>query len=311
MTPDYLRRARDCFDAALEEEPRYAAASVALAECYCFMARWGSPPHDVMPKAKQLAQAAIEDDESSAEAYAVLGFVESAYEWDWVCAEGHFQRAIGLDARSLSVRCWYGDYLATVGRIGEALRETRKAQELEPASILVNAHAAKMLYSARRYGDAKELLLSVCEEAPGLFVTHWYLGLTLLETASPRLALESLERAAELAGDCPSLLGAIGYARAVDGDIAGALESIGRLEQLARTAQVPAIDFAIVYMGLGDSDRAFELLDEAMEERALFLSWLPVWPLFDGLRSDPRYAGLLERMNLKAKSRLESAQSEL
>ena len=297
-TPGTLDSARQYFQDALTEEPRYVAASAALAECYAFMAIWGFPPREVMPKAKDLALAAIFAQNTCAEAYAVLAFVESSYDWDWDQAERHFRHAIRLDPKCLATYCWYGSHLLAVGRAKEAVIQTRRAQELDPTSVLVNAHAAKVLYVAGRYDNAIDLLLSMREENPNFYLTHWYLGLALFETTSSDIAMESLLRAAELAGDSSSVLASLGHVHATRGNVDAAHSVIGRLAEMSRTVHVPATNHAIVFAGLGDMDTAFQWMEKAYQERALYLTWLGVWPLFKRLRSDSRYFDLLERVEL-------------
>ena len=295
--PDQLECARRCFQDALAAEPHYAAASAALAECYGFMALRGFPARDLMPKARELALAAIADDKTSAAAFAIVGFVESAFDWAWDSAERTFRHAIQLDPRCVSTRCWYARHLVATGRTSEALLQAREAQEIEPTSVLVNTFAAKILYILGRHDTAIKLLTSMCEEAPSFYLAHWGLGLCLLETKSPQAALNALAAAAQLSGNHPSMLASLGRAEARRGNLPAAQALLGQLAQLSRKVYVPGTDLAVIHAGMGDLNKAFACLETAYEQRAVDLSWLAIWPEFDRLRSDPRYGDLLARMH--------------
>ena len=79
---------------------------------------------------------------------------------------------------------------------------------------------------------------------------------------------------------------------------AEALNLLSELEERSKRSYVPSYDVAIVYVGLGDNEGAFAWLEKAYEERCSRLIWLKAEPLFEPLRSDPRFGDLLRRIGL-------------
>jgi tetratricopeptide (TPR) repeat protein len=300
-TPEALQNAKRRFEHAIKEEPRYAAAHAALAECYCFMAIWGFPPREVMPAAKEHAIAALQVDETNPDAHAICGFVASAYEWKWDKAEQEFKKAIQLDPHCLGAYCWHASHLVAVGRSEEAVQQVRRAQVVDKTtSLLTNSHAAKIFYVADKDDQALELLINMLDEDPNFYLTHWYLGLVSLKRGQVDRAIASLRIADRLSGHNPAVVASLGYSYAISGQVYKGVQFAQDLQNRARLEYVPATDIAAIYAGLGNQSKAFEWLAKAYEERALFLTWLRCWPLFAPLRSDSRYLATLKSMGLQA-----------
>jgi Flp pilus assembly protein TadD len=97
----------------------------------------------------------------------------------------------------------------------------------------------------------------------------------------------------------PALLALLGHLYAVTGQKTAAREIISQLQEMSGSKYVPSVYVALIYIGLGDKDKAFAWLDKAYEERCDYLVYLPTDPMADPLRSDPRFASLLERLGLK------------
>ena len=261
-TPESLHSAKSYFERALAEDPRYAAAHAALADCCAFMAIWGFPPREVMPSAKRHALVALEIDPELAHAHALVAFVDSAYEWAWDKAEREFKNAIELDRHCLSAYCWYAPHLLALGRREEAIEVVRIAQLIDQTTSLVtNTHVAKVLYVAGKYDQALDVLIGMLDEDPHYYVTHWYLGLVFLETERTDHAITSLETASELAGSNPVVMASLGYAYAKLGQTAEAVRIADYLEERRRREYVPATDLAIIHASLGSLDPAFEWLE--------------------------------------------------
>src|SRR5258708_17883192 len=126
-----LKKAAEYLTQAVQKDPRYALSYAGLADTHSLLGNAGYlPPSEAWPKAKAAAMQALEIDDTLAEAHASLGLVKEHYEWDWTGAEKEFKRAIELDPNSATAHLWYGDFLSNTGRLEDAMRETRKAQEL-------------------------------------------------------------------------------------------------------------------------------------------------------------------------------------
>src|ERR1035441_3008771 len=181
--PEPTAEAIRLYEEATKEDPEHSADAMAgLAECYCFMALWGFPSHDTIPKAKEWATKAIAANPASAGGHAALAFATTVYEWNWQLGDQLFQKALALAPQSIEVRCWYASHLICVQRVSEAIKQARKAQTLEhEPSAVVLSHVAKIIYLAGDLDHAFDLLHLTLQINPQFYFSHWYLGMILLD----------------------------------------------------------------------------------------------------------------------------------
>jgi Tfp pilus assembly protein PilF len=255
------------------------------------------PTAEAFPKARAAARRAIELDESLAEAHASLAAQEVMFEWDWTGGETEYRRALELNPNYASAHHWYGLLLLTLGRISEALVEIRRARELEPLSPIINANIGYYLYSDRRYEEAVQELRKAIEVDPAFSWTRMTLGraYTLQRkvpeaTAELTLALDLSKRSLRevaFAASCAAYLGQRERAR----------QLLQELLDVSRKRYVAPYLPAFVYASLDEKDRAFEYFEKALQERSIS-PWLLRDPLVDGIRPDPRFQSLLQRMGL-------------
>ncbi len=299
-TEDGLRRSIEHFNQALAEDASFAPAYAGLAESYALLASYGAAaPRDVMPKAKAAAQRALEADSALAEAYASLGFVKSFYDWDWAGAGQDYRRALELNPNSATARHWHSGYLRAVGRLDEALAEIRRAQALDPLSRAVSRDLARTLYSMRRYDEALGEYRAALEFEPDFPSGHLHLGMAYMAKSMHAEALAAFQKARSLPGGNPLILGGLGHGYGRLGRKAEAQDLLKELEAWSQRGYVSPVSRALVYIGLGDRDLAFQWLERACQERDGWLAWLKVDPIFDSLRPDPRFAALLRTVRLE------------
>jgi TolB-like protein/Flp pilus assembly protein TadD len=285
---------------AIDKDQNYALAYAGLAEGYTLLADDNfSPPREVMPKAEAAARRALAIDESLAEAHAVLGLVESTYEWDWQSADREFRRAIALNPKYASAYQWYGlTCLASTGRAEEALAAIGQAQKLDPLSTEANTNLASVLLRLGRYDDAIRIYTDTVDLDPNFFWAYRDLGLALCEKHAYRESIMVLEKADSVSQNNPAVLSALGYCYAIRGDVRHAQAILVRLSQLSDRSYVPPYHVAAVYAGLGDKQKALEWLDRAYQDRSTWMNGIKGDPLFQSLRTEPRFIQILKRMGL-------------
>jgi tetratricopeptide (TPR) repeat protein len=294
-----LRESIAFFYQALDRDPTDARAWAGLADAYHQLGIWGhAPPTSACPRAKSAALKAIELDDSLEEAHAALAVVLKDYDWDFAGAERAFRRALGLNPGHALTQQWYGECLACMGRHAEAIAALRRAQDLDPLSINITTTLGRHGYFfARRYDDAIGQLRRTIETDPTYWIAHNFLGWVHLVRGQFAEALAEFETARRL-DDNPETLACLGYCQAASGRPAEATECLGALTALARHRYVAPVNLALVYTGLGDKEQAFIWLDKGLDDRSQWLSEIGVDPAFDPLRSDPRFAALMRRMNV-------------
>jgi eukaryotic-like serine/threonine-protein kinase len=302
-TAEGFRRGLELFEQAIARDPGYAPAWAGLAGNYGLLSAIGYdvlPARQAVPKAKAAALRALELDDALAEAHAALGQILKDHEWDFAAAEKSYRKAIALDPGYATAHHWYSNFLSAVGRLDEAQREAEQALALDPLSLVINQLVARPHYFARRYDAAVEASRRTLSMDPTFALAHVQLGMTYLAMGRPGAALDELVRFTELSGGSTlgrALLG-LGHARA--GDAAAARRVLEDLRGRSRAGYVPAYQFTIVHIGLGETDQAFTSLDRAYEERSDALVYLKVEPILDPLRGDRRFDDLVRRVGLPA-----------
>ncbi len=299
-TPDGLRQSALCFEQAVAADASSADAFAGLADAYSLMANYGTAdPKDVVPKAKLAAETALRLDPQSSEPHVSLAFIRSTFDWDWAAADSLYRRAIALNPGYSRARHWYGtDYLALVGRFDEAVREAEMARHLDPLSPIIVEGCGYVHMVRRDYQTALQIYRQLSDLDPVFWKAYSALGRVLSLLGRYDEAIASLERARALAGDVPSVLAATGQTLGAAGFVWEARALLDQLHHIHKNQWVPSSCFAIVHIGLGDYQTALTHLETACDKREQAISCMKVHPLYDPLRSEPRFQRILERIGL-------------
>jgi DNA-binding SARP family transcriptional activator/TolB-like protein/Tfp pilus assembly protein PilF len=304
-TEEDLWKAIRHFEAASRQDPGYALAYGGIADCYNLLGYYGYlPSNRAYPPAKEAGLKALKnasgDKETLARAHTALAWAEMVYNHDWQGARAHFQKAIAAHPRYATAHQWYSLYLMVTGRVEESFREIRRAQNLDPVSLVINTSVGGRYYTVRRLGDAIREYQRVLAMDPSYSVTRFWLGLAYQRAGRYREAVEEFRAAERLSGPRAQLTGALGLTYATWGkrDEAGAC--LHRLRQRqSQGSYVTPIAMALLHMGLGERDQAFAWLDRAYLEKAMDLILVKeAAPTFDPLRGDSRFPELLRKMGL-------------
>jgi TolB-like protein/DNA-binding winged helix-turn-helix (wHTH) protein/Flp pilus assembly protein TadD len=299
LNPEAIQKAIEYFQQALEKDPAYAPAYAGLADSYNTLAFFTVfPPREVMPKAKAAAVKALELDDNLAEAHVSLGWAGFTYDLDWLAAGKHLQRALVLNPAYPLAHSDYSLYLGALGRSEEGLTEAKRALDLDPASPAIIHYMAVQLYLARQFDEGIEECRKTLELDPSFSPAHGTLGHVYAAKGMYREALAEYEKFATLSRGSPGSTALVGYAHARLGQRTYALRALDQLRAASKQRYVPALSFAIVYVGLGEKEQAFLWLEKAYDERTNSLAYLKVQATWDPLRSDPRFADLVRRVGL-------------
>lgn len=294
-----LQRGLSYFQQAIDRDPTYALAYAGLADAYFVQCAAGAvPARDGLPKAKAAALAALQLDDSLAEAHASLAHIYFNYDWNWTEAEAEYKKAITL-APSYSVgHYFYGTFLLAMARNDEAFAELRRAQELDPLSPMIATFIGKGYYYSRNDREAIAQFRKVMQSNPGFPVAQSFLVETLERADFFEEALAQID-AADPGGE--QAVNASALRRAYQtGNAQGYL--LERIRQIRLDPHEEAGGLsggsAALYAIAGDRDRAFAMLERAYDRRELWLVYLKVDPAWDNLRADPRFEKLLHRVGL-------------
>jgi len=286
------------FNQAIAIDPNFALAHAGLADAYLFLSASDTLTRvERYAKSRAAAQRALELDATLAEPHASLGLISMNYDWDWLTSEREYKRAIELNPNYATAHHWYAEYLAAVGRSDESLIEINRAHELDPLSLILNTDMGKLLYFGRNYDKAIEQLIKTLEMDPTFVQARIWLALTYEAKGLHDQAIEELARAK--ASDFQAWGQAfLGFVYAVKGDKAQAQVVLNDLKQISKQKDIDPVSLVIVYIGLGEKDQAFTWLEKEVEVRSIGLTSVKVHPVYDSLRSDPRFAALIRRVGL-------------
>ncbi len=301
-THEGLRKSVELFERALDRDPTFALAYAGLADAYHNLGGWGHlAPHDAYPRARAAATRALEIDERLADAHAALGMVRKEYEWDWEAAERSYLRALQLNPNCASAHQWYGEYLSARGRHPESIAAIRRALDLDPLSLIIQATLGRHGYQfARQFDRAAEQLHKTLEMDANFAAAHHFLGGVHACTGRLEEAAAAFETARRLDGSNMEAVACLGHVHGLAGRRDEALRALDELRQHSGRRNVSPLLSALVWIGLGDNDEAFAWLDRAVEHRTQWLSEIGVDAMFDRLRPDPRFDALLRRLGLRS-----------
>lgn len=295
-TPEGLRKSVELYRAAIARDPSHAQAHSGLADAYNVMPEYGDVPESrAYPAASAAARRALALDETLAEAHTSLAFVRFWWDRDWPASERAFRRALELNPGYATAHHWYGNVLLAMGRTEEGLARLREAQEADPLSLIIGTELGAALYLARRSEDSVAQLRHTLELDPAFAMAHFWLGRALWHRNDTEGALAEFRRARELVGTPMSMRAELGFVFARTRRAEAAREQLTELKR-REEQDATAYSQAIVYAGLGEADPAFAALDRAYAIRTSDLAFVGTDPVFEGLRADPRFSALLERL---------------
>ncbi len=298
-TPDGLQKAIEHFQQAIEKDPNYALAYSGLADAYVVSPQNSdAPPREAYAKAKAAAMRALVIDDTLAEAHTTLAGVKRQYDWDWSDAEREYKRALELSPNYATAHQNYALFLLAMERPTESITEIKRAQGLDPLSLIINSVAGRIFYYARQYDQVIEECRKVLELDPNFWVAHLFLGKAYAQKGMYDQAIAEFQKARDFSGGSTEAISMIGYVYAVSGKRGEAQRVLDELKALSKQRYVASHRIAMVYGGLGQKDQAFEWLEKAYARRDVLVPFLKVVPEFDSLRSDPRFADLLRRVGL-------------
>ena len=295
-----LPKALTSFEAAIARDPHYAQAHAGLADVYCSLGFYGFIPSSVgLQKARASADHAIALDDSLAEAHESRAKAELYFGWDFRVLERELRRAISLNPKNPISHVWLGLGLALQGRFEEVKAEVALAFELEPigpgGSVLALIHIC-----TGQIALAIETCQRILEFNPTSVQGLWASGLGYMAQGDHQQAITVFETAVSLTGRSSVMLGGLGAALAQGGRREEAREILGELEKKATHSHVPPAARAMIHMYLGEIDEVFACLGTAFEEHDTWAACIAVWPGWEQIRSDPRYAALLQKHGLES-----------
>ena len=301
-TEEAIEKSIGFFEQAITRDPKFALAYAGLSDAYNLLASYGTKPMATpFLRAKATALKALSLDNKLGEAHASLAAVKLWREFDWAGAERGWRKAVELSPTYPTGHLWLALYLAAVERMDDALSEIRLALDLDPLSRVINLNLARILHFARQFDDAIRQCKKTIEMYPDYLIAHRRLGISYGEAGMFEEADAEFKKALAISENNDSeTMSARAYVYASAGRTDNARAILDQLNEIAKDRYVSPYSIARVHIGLDQLDEAFEYLERTYQERHGIVTYIKVEPIFDRIRTDPRYFELLTKLGLSA-----------
>ena len=300
LTAPEIQKGISNFQQAIEIDPNYALAYAGLADAYRSLAVGSEMlPTELLPKAKAAALKAVELDDNLSDGHTTLGSTLFWGDWNWREAENQYKRALELNPDDTNAHLLYGHLLSNLGRHDEALLEVKRARELDPLFPFAGALEGQFLHHAGRTDEALERLKKTFELAPNFWFPHLFASSVYSTKGMYAEAVIEARKAKEFAPAQTVSDAFEGYALAKSGKREEAQALLDGLLKLSTTRFVPPDHIALIYNGLGETEKALDWLEKGYEQKDPKMTFLKVEPKWNNLRREPRFIALMQRMNFE------------
>jgi TolB-like protein/DNA-binding transcriptional regulator YiaG len=299
--PQGIAKAIEYFELAIDQDPLSALARAGLADCYVTLGSWENgtmAPAVAMDRAKKAAQRALDIDGRLAEAHASLAYRTTHHDWDWAAAEAQFKRALELNPNYAIGHHWYSHLLMATGRTAESYEASKRCLELDPLDQVINFHMAWHHLFSHHYEEAIEQCMKADELHPDSLWRPYFVAMARHQLGQLGQSIAEYESAVKKSGKVTFAKAGLGHVYGFAGEKTKARQILDELRAQSKYTYVPAYDLALVCIGLGWKDQAFEWLIKTHEEHSGWLTYLQVEPRLNSLRGDPRFDELLRRAQL-------------
>ena len=295
-----LKKAIAQFEEAVALDPNFAPAYSGLSDAYLWAAfnEGVITAREAKLKTKAAAEKALALDPASAEAHTSLANYKSWYDHDWADADKDFRQAISLNPNYAFAHDQWALSLGCEGRFDESIAEGKRAEELDPLDPAIAVDNTLALAGKGDFQAAKDEARRGAELDPTFFFPQMQFGWIDLQEGNVRAAIPELEKAAAMEAP-PFVTAYLGYAYGLAGDRVRALATIEELRKKAVHGYIPPFNLAIIYLGLGEPDRALDLLEQASADDSQWVMYLKTDRIFDPLRSNPRFKALMKKENFE------------
>jgi tetratricopeptide (TPR) repeat protein len=297
FSPPDVEKAFKYFEQALQKDPNYALAYTGMAKGYDYLVSVTMPPKEAWPKVDSLARRALSLDKTLADAYALMAEVKFCYEWDWKGAEENYKRAIELNPNFATAYAWYAYYLSAMKRFDEAIREAKKARELDPLSFDISVSMVYVFLYSRQCDSAITLANEILKIDSTLAFGYDMLGNCYLCKKMYNEAINQYQKSIALKSSLS--LSWLAYAYAASGKENEARKILSDLIEESKHRYVDPFLFAVVYLALGEHDKVIECLEKAYEYRSLMLLFIRTFPGWEDYSKDPRVVALIKKIGLE------------
>ncbi len=298
--PAGTHAAIECFQEALQRDPKYALAYASLADCYNTLGSWEAgilAPEDAYSKGRAYAERSLQLDPNLAEGHCALGYGFLHFAWDLGAAERSFTEAIRLNPGYGPAIHWYAHVLSVAERFEEALERSHQYLHLDPADPFAVAHLSWHSLMENDFATAEREGRAAVNQEPGFGWHHVFLGWGLLASGLLEEGCSEIEKGTRLNGGVTVCENFAAHAHAIAGRRDAALAQLDQLKQISQNKYVSSYEIGLIHEALGDRDEAFRQWELAFEQRSPWLVYLAREPRLMHLRGQPQFDALVARIH--------------
>lgn len=299
LTPPEIKLSLDYYQRAIDADPNFALAYAEIGfASFALSLTADAPPHEVFPKAREATLKALKIDDNLADAHSTLGWIKMLYDWDWPGSEQEFRRAMELNPNDANILTGYSHLLTLKGKFNEALEKARRASELEPLNLRINALEGQALFFAEKYDESSSRLQKTIELERNFWLSHLFLCRFYIVKEMYDAAIAEAIMARDFSGGNSETIAHLIYALAKAGRTEEARANLNDFEKRASERFVPPYCLALAFNGLGETDQAIAALEKGIELRDPRMTFLNIEPKWNNLRNDPRFQNIVRRVGL-------------
>jgi TolB-like protein/tetratricopeptide (TPR) repeat protein len=294
---DNLPRAIEFFHQAIAHDPNYAATYAGLSEALILLPRYtGAYPSETRPQSRVAALKALELNPNLAEAHNALAKIAMDYDVDFEEATREFKRAIELNPNYAGAHHWFSGTLESQGQFAEAIAQSKLGTELDPFSAVNLVDQGRIYGSARRFPEAKAVFEKALAIDPAFSYAHWHYG-EMLQVSGDLKGAAAEYAKASTGNNTPEPIALSGQLAAIMGRPEEARQALTALDELEKHRYVDFFWRALLYLGLGDKDRALHFLEQSYANNEGYeIGLIKVDPMLDSLHGDPRFEALVQKV---------------
>jgi TolB-like protein/Tfp pilus assembly protein PilF len=294
---DNLPRAIEFFHQAIAHDPNYAATYAGLSEALILLPRYtGAYPSETRPQSRVAALKALELNPNLAEAHNALAKIAMDYDVDFEEATREFKRAIELNPNYAGAHHWFSGTLESQGQFAEAIAQSKLGTELDPFSAVNLVDQGRIYGSARRFPEAKAVFEKALAIDPAFSYAHWHYG-EMLQVSGDLKGAAAEYAKASTGNNTPEPIALSGQLAAIMGRPEEARQALTALDELEKHRYVDFFWRALLYLGLGDKDRALHFLEQSYANNEGYeIGLIKVDPMLDSLHGDPRFGALVQKV---------------
>jgi len=291
----------ELYQSSIASDPSYAPAHAGLSYAYLLSVGWQfTPPLETYASAEAAARRALELDPNLSDAHIAMAVVEHEYHWNWQEAEKHFLRALELDPNSSSAHKSYGEYLMHAGRLSEAEAQMQYARDLDPVSLVMNTMVGFVYLHANDVNRAKAECQHVIAMDASYAPAHYFLACAHMREGKLNEAVREYATAKTL-GDNPAMVEpSLAMAKFRLGDKVGGRRMMEQLDAQAKNSYVPSYGMAMIWLGMGEREKALRWLEKASREHESPMLFMKVDHALDSVMDDSRFAAIYYRVGFPA-----------